>query len=321
MEENFKLSTYNVVLLVIAIILGVALPILTIAPGVFLYTSIVARVASYCAMPLLIGWIAFRFSKRNLMLGNVVFTVILLLYAGGHVIESANRVQKYSAAKKVEDARQRVRSTIDDPEASLEAVDEYKDAALDNVEQMARGATGADKEAYRLMQEFATTVREMEQKWNVAVEAMLDPRILDFSLLTSDNEYIYQISTLETYVRSTKEWQRDRAVLIEQLQKDLEVLSEGNQTAREALVGFNRGVGKNAEISENMMNGHVQYGEKMIEILEFLKRGEVTWEYSETDGVLFDEDDHVDRFNALLVELGDIETAIQTYEAQYMQSI
>jgi hypothetical protein len=317
-SQTFKLSFVNKLYLAAVIVVYIAVFIATGQKTAYHYGELTGRILSTLLLPLLFAWIFWRVSGKRRLVGNATFAIVLSLTVLGQFAQFAQQAREsqviQSLKQKQEDFKQAI-ADKDDAAALSQAYEEYADSVASEFTRLSESSTGAERQLYTIMCEFMRDSRALAQRWQDSFDAVAAPRILDYSLLNSDDEFDYQRNVIRRYIEETTSYREYAVNMVADLEKRLSVLGEGNQQAKDVLAGASDKQASQWPIFDPLMRAHLEYGNNMIEILDLLQAHSHAWSYK-NDELAIDSDDLLTKFSMVIEAMTANEEAINTLSSK-----
>lgn len=314
MKQEFSLSKSNKIYFGVISLLYFALFVAFSEKTLYQIGDFSGRVFCLLLFPSLFAWIVWRLSGRNEKGSNLTFNIVLTLTLLGQIGQFVNKSLQFQELIAIHEQKEKFKrkiSNTDDPEEFGKAHNEFANSVKSEFDRLSKTSIGPERQYYRIMNEFVAETQINVQDWYESYKAVLSPRILDYSLLTSDEEFRHQKNILTLYVEKTKAYNEFFANMVPNLEKRLSVLGEGNEIANEAMKGATNKYFSQKPFFEPLMQAHVAYGKKMIQILELLQKNKNEWVYK--DGrLLFYSANVLNAHNDMVEELGKNEVTIST---------
>ncbi len=325
MKPKFTLSKSNKIF--VRIILGWFLLrfIIIIFSGHTPYEigEFIGKLFAYFLFPLLFAWIAWRLSGRKEKSGSVTFNVVLLLVVLGQIGQFGKRLQESQSVREIQEQKEEFKQTlanVDDLEQVDAAYEKFADSVIEEFAQLSERSRGEEKEFYKIMSGFVSDSRAMFQRWSDSFDAVQAPRILDYSLLNSDEEFDFQKDVLEHYIEETKAYNRHTSNMISDLKKRLSVLGQRSEYAAGAVKGATEKYLLQKPIFDSLFTAHVEYGNNIIQLLELLQKNQDEWSYA-NDELLIDSDAVLNECNELFEKMSINEATINTLSEKLLEVI
>lgn len=323
MKQSFALSKSN------KIYFGVIASLFLFSFVVFSEKSpykigeLTGSLVSLLLFPSLFAWIIWRLSGRKEIAGSLTFNIFLSLILLGQIGQFANKLHHFQISKELQEQKEKFKKDISDADnpAKIDAsYSKYKDSLKNGLTKLSETSTGQDKQFYRIMSDFVTESNVNIQSWRESYNAVLSSRILNYSILNSDEEFAFQKNIINLYVEKTKASNESFANMVPNLKKRLRVLGEGNKLAQGAIKGATEKHLSQKPILEPLMQSHIEYGKNMIQILELLQKNKDLWAYK-NDQLLIYSDTVQNEYNKLIEKLGTNEATINTLSEKLTENM
>lgn len=323
MRHNFTLSTSNKIYYGVLAIFFIAVYVAYAEKTPYITGRLAGILIAFLLFPSLFAWIAWHLSGKKEKGASLTFNIVLTLIILGVVGRYGDRrraAQERSEIQKEKEVLKKALSSAEDPAEIDTAYNKYVDSMRDRLNKLSETSTGQEKQLYETMNDFFNEMQTVTRNWWDSYHAVLSPRILDYSVLNSDEEFDHQKKVLSLYVENSKANKKDFMDIVPNLKKRLGVLDEGNKFMQEALkILTDKFLSKN-KIFVPLMEAHIEYGKNMIQLLELLQNNKDEWVY-ENDELLIDSDDVLDKLNDLCEKLVVIESTITTLSAKWLDKL
>jgi len=281
------------------------------------------KLISSIVFPSIFAWIVWRLSGRSEKSGSLTFNIVLTLILLSQIGQLSNKLQKSQKLRELlvqkSEFKKKFSSTDDQAEIDI-AYNEYKDSIIDGLDNLSEVSSGQEKQIYRILSDFTTESQITIQNWRESYAAILSPRILDYSLLISDEEFDYQKNIFRTYIKKTQIYAEFLVNMVPNIKKRLSVLGEGSTHAKDAIKGVTKQYLSQQPILEPLIQEHIEYGKKMIQLIELLQKNKDQWIY-ENDELFIHSDNVLNKFNELIDELSKNEATINTLSQNLVEKM
>lgn len=321
--QAFKLSLSNMIAFGIVAFVAIAFFVLFSEKTAHNAGYLSGALFGFILIPVLFAWPVWRFSGRNETAGSLTFNIVLALMVLGNLTQFNKEVRRQKSMRDLEAQREDFkRSAVEteDPAEFDAAADAFTDSVKEEFTRMAEGSTGDEQRFFDIMSDFVRDSQIMAQNWRDAYNAVLDPRVLDVSLLTTDEEFSYQIGVLRNYVEQSQIYAESAADTLPRLKERLSVLGEGNEMAVGALEGAREKHLAQKPIFDPLMAAHIEYGNNMILLLELLQENQDGWEFTDDELSIVDEQ-LLDQYNNVIEGIMQNEETINTLSEKLIESM
>ncbi|MHC4165609.1 MAG: hypothetical protein ACYSWQ_01485 [Planctomycetota bacterium] len=312
MKHEYRLSTSNKIYLGVVMSLSILLFILQRDKSSYETGRFFGGVVALIIFPMLFAWIAWRLSGRKIPGGSTTFNVILTLMLLARISQYTSDIGRSSSVPDLQKHTERFKNNIvhaENQEEADAAVAELADSVKSELDSLYESSTGSEKRFYRIMKEIVQETQTMGQDWSASYDATLSPRMLDYSLLNSDEEFEYRIGVYERYIEKTRVYQDHMENMVSNMKNRLSVLGPNNEFARGAIEGAGKQRDLQMPFFEPLNKAHISRGETMILILALLREHRSDWSL-ENDELAIHNEAVSDRYDELVETLIDRETTI-----------
>lgn len=235
-------------------------------------------------IPLIFGLIVWFIRGKRKYSGTYTFNIVLTIAVFGMISEAGKANKEVSdSITEITNSVSDYREKIKNEEDAVEAFEEHSASVNENISNVIKNTNGNEQEVYIKLQEFSLLNQKVMIDWQKSYDSILSPRILDFSILNSPNEFDYQISVLKHYHKNSESYKDhfiNRVDIVKELLKDI---PSNNQT----LIGVMKGINKQDSIQKPVVipfiNSHISYGKNLVEVLEFLSKHDGQWTYKDDE--------------------------------------
>lgn len=203
----------------------------------------------------------------------------------------------------------------DDPQEYAEAYWKFSDSVKKNFDALAEKSSGTEQQIFNVLSDYFAETQSAAQTWLDSYNAVLDPSILDYSLLISDDEFDRQQRIVTEYIEQTKAYRIYFADMVPNLKDRLSVFGENEEAVKGVLKGATTKFQSRKRVLEPSLQAHIEYGNLLIKILEFLRENKEEWDY-ENDELIFDSDERLEEYNKLIESLTEVEKKMDTLSRQ-----
>ena len=319
----YKLSKSNKIYFSVVAVLSIGVFVVMSDPTPYGLGVLTGRLIGYFLIPALIAlivwWLSGRKEKGGSWTFNIVLTLVILVQIGqfGNNVQPSQVLSEY---KEEQEKFKRDISNIKDPEEFDDVYKKHVASMKHSLSDLSEVSEGTEKQLYIIMNEYVGESQLVVQKWQDSLAAAQSPRILDYSLLNSDEEFDYQKNVLNIYVENTKAYGIYDANTIPDLKKRLSVLGEENATVRVAVNSATEGYLSQKPIFEPLMRAHTEYGNGMIQMLDLLQKNKDMWSY-ENDELMISDDRLLSQYNELVEEFGSKVETINTLSSKLVDTM
>ena len=322
-KQKFRLSKSNGIYFGVVALLYFVLSVAFTDKIPYQIEFLTGKLVGLLIFSLLFAWIIWRLSGRKGKGGNLTFNIVLTLALLGQIGQIGNKLQQSPRLGELQEQKEEFKKEFfntDDPAEIDTAYNEFADSVEDELSRLSEISTGSEKQLYRIMSDFFTQSQTITQNWSESYNTVLSPRILDFSLLSSDEEFDYQRNILRIYVEKTKLYDEFFASSVPNLRKRLSILGEESEHVQAVVKGTTEKYLSQKPIFEPLMQAHVEYGENMIQLLELLQKNKDEWAYESNELLIYSES-VLNDYNELIEELGNNEAMINTLSRKLIEEI
>jgi hypothetical protein len=321
MKHQYSLSTSNKIYLGVVMSLSILLFILQRDKSSYETGRFFGGVVALIIFPMLFAWIAWRLSGRKIPGGSTTFNVILTLMLLGRISQYTSDIGRPYSVPDFQKHTERFKSNIAYAESHEEAdaaVAELADSVKSELDASYESSTGSEKRFYRIMNEIIEEGQAISQDWSASFDATLSPRMLDYSLLNSDEEFEYRIGVYERYIEKTRVYQAYMENMVSNMKNRLSVFGPNNEFTSGAIEGARQQRNLQMPFFEPLNKAHISRGETMIRILALLREHRSDWSLENGELAIHDEA-AADRYDELVETLIDRETAINEMSLKLLE--
>ena len=322
----YTLSKSNKIYFLIVAVLSIGAFIAMSDPTPYGIGGLIGRLIGLFLIPALIALIVWLLSGRKEKGGswtiNIVLTLVILGQVGqfGNNIQPSQQSQVLSEFGEAQVEFKRDISNIEDPEEFDDVYKKHVASMKHSLSDLSEMSEGTEKQFYMIMNEYVGEAQLVVQKWQDSFDAAQSPRILDYSLLNSDEEFDYQKNVLNYYTENTKAYGIYYANTVPDLKGRLSVLEEENPFVKGAVEAATEKYLSQKSVFEPLMQAHIEYGNGMIQMLDLLQKNKDMWSY-ENDELLFSDDRLLSQYNELVEVSGSKVETINTLSSKLVDSM
>jgi len=268
-------------------------------------------------VPLAISWVSWHISGKRRAAAVIAYNIVLSLIIFGMLtlaVGSLRDAQKDRALKGLMADQEAFRQKLSDSNLTAEQanlmLDDYFEKGRTTFEDLGNKSTGIEARLYKVMSESLAETEGVVRAWRESYMAVLDPNILDLSLLKSEEEIERQEEILGTYVTETRRYREYFLKMVENLEKRLTPLGLQNGHVKRALNGATGGYNRQRPLMIPLFQAHIENGESMKEILNILEAEFGKWSYKD-DTLLFEDEANLKRIMELYQRIGELEEEIR----------
>jgi len=313
MESNFKLSKFNKKYFAVVALISVLLFVVFSGKAPSQIGEYIGRLIAYILFPTLFAWLVWRFAGRKEKAASVTFNIVLTLILLSQIGQFGKKQQQSQIGRELLEHKAEYKNAVtnsDDPEENAAAFDKFTDAVIADMNELSETGSGAEKEFFQFMSEYVSSSQLITQDWITASNMVQSPRILDYSLLTSSEEFDYQRGIIREYIEKSDIYLENFTSMIPNLKARLSVWGEGNSYVKDAIATTKKFLALKPAF-EPLMQAHIEYGNNLIQILDFLQKNKDKWAY-EDDELLLDSDEMVSEYNKLATAMDNNAKTINT---------
>lgn len=261
-------------------------------------------------VPLGAAFFVWIIRNRREFAGSHTFNVVLALLCFGMVKElgALNKEKSDSVndlLKSASDYREKLGTENDD----ISAYEEHTSNVDQELSKMIRNSTGNEQKVYINLQKFANINSGVMISWQKAYDSVMNPRILDYSVLNQQQEIDYQINVLKHYQEQSNQYKSHAANMIDLFQNMNKDIPSDNKTLQGVMNGLIKKDSLQKPILNPLLDNHIDYSRHLIEMIEFLKANLGKWEYTNQE-ILFSnsqlEEKYTEIINKIAADEGQI---------------
>lgn len=195
MKQEFTLSKSNKIYFGVITVLSFVLFVVFSGKTSYQIGEFTGRLIFLLLLPSLFAWIVWRLSGRKEKGGSLTFNIVLTLILLGQIGQFGNKLQQSQKIRELHEQKKEFKKEIsnaDDPAEIDTAYNKFSDSVKDGLNRLSETSTGLEKQFYRIMSDFISESQATVQNWSNSYNSVLSPRILDYSLLNSDEEFDHQ---------------------------------------------------------------------------------------------------------------------------------
>lgn len=307
---RFKLSRVNWIFALV--IIGFSTFIFLRRDGINAYSVgyIFGSIVTSAIIPLFFAFIVWLVKGKKAYAGTYTFNIILILMSFGMIKEiGAINKEKTDSVNAITQSVKEYKEKVSNEEDGISAYQEHIDNVDEGLAKMIRNSTGNEQEVFKNLQKFTSINNSIMIAWQKAFDSISAPRILDYSVLNSQQEFDYQIDVLMYYQKQSvlyKDHFEKRKSLIIDLNKNI---PKDNQT----LIGVMKGIKKKDSLQKPIfkpfISSHINYGSDLIDLIKFLDTNVGKWEYR-NDELIFEDSSLETEYWELINKIAEVENQI-----------
>jgi len=309
-KKPFKLSKVNWIFALILI--GISASTFLIKDGVNGYSIgyIIGSIATIGLIPLFFSYIAWLIRGKKLYAGSYTFNVFLVLIFMGMLGELGTiSKENEEIVNEITNSAAEYREKLNSEEDPISALQEHSSNLDAGLAKMIKNSTGNEQEVFKNLQKFNRINSSVILKWQKSFDSILEPRILDYSVLDNQTEVIYQIGVLEYYKKQSEEYKdhfENRKSLIDDLNRGI---PDTNRALQGIKIGINKKDSVQKPIFKLFINSHINYSQHLIEIVKFLDVNMGKWVY-QNDELIFDNYNLEEKYSEIIQKVSEDEIQI-----------
>jgi hypothetical protein len=184
-----------------------------------------------------------------------------------------------------------------DQKTTLAQYDEF-DATMQMFNELSDQSTEEEAEFYKITRDYLQEGKLANDRWNESFDAVQAPRILDYAVLTSDEEIEYQKGVVRKYIDESIAAKKRSDNWVLNYKKRLSVLGADNDFAKGAIKGASERWAARQKVINPLTEAHIKYGNSLFKVLELLQDNKGDWSYQDNQ-LQFNNDDIRSKYNAL----------------------
>jgi len=313
MKENkkgFKLSKVNWIFALVAI--GISSLVFLRRDGIngfslsYLFVSIIMA----GIIPLIFALCVWLIKGKKEYSGTYTFNIILFLICFGMLKESdAINKETTDTVNLISKSVLEYKNSINNEDDGVSAYKNHIANVDEGIVTMIRNSSGNEQEVYRNLQKFISIYSSVMINWQNSFDSVMQPRILDYSVLNNRTEFEYQIDVLKHYKNQSELYKstfEKRKSLIEDFNKDI---PKGNLTLKGVMKGIKNKDSIQKPVFRPFINSHIEYSSNLIAVVEFLQIIEGKWEYKNEE-LIFNSVELEERYSTFFNKIEENENRI-----------
>ena len=309
-SRGFRLHPVNIVFIAIAFGAGFLNMLATEASGDRTTSYQVGQAFGYgaalCVFAGVFSLFVWLVSRRNSLATNVTFAGVVLL---GTFVTVANTLVSSQDNRDLEEYADALRDSID---GGTEETRRVSDEMLGD---MIDSSSGDQQQSYIATQKYMNMLLDARTEWETAYDAFMDDRVLDYSLLTEDEEFDYQKTVIKTFAETSKSYAELYESSIDHMREALEETTMNSEQVEEFMVGFADSSRKTNAVTARFLHAHEGAANEYHKLIELLETE--AWALDEDTGeLLFETDEAIASFETIIDAAMDWEENIETLNAE-----
>lgn len=299
-KNNFKLSKVNWIFAIIVI--GISSFVFLKKDGIngFSLGYLVGLIVTAGIIPLIFALVVWLIRGRVPYAGTYTFNIVLAFLCLGIVKEiGAMSMERSNSIDEISKSVTSYKNSLSNNGDPDRAFDQYSSTFQKNLAKLINNSSGNEQEVYKKLLEFFTNNQIVMVEWQKSYDSVMNPRILDYSVLNSSEELKYQVNVLEHY-RAESESYKKNFITRKSRMKELFVnIPQNNEVLQGVMAGISKKDSVQKPVFVPLIDTHIEYSNNLISILDLLKKNEQDWTYD--NGQLFFESEEIeDKFTGII---------------------
>jgi len=311
MKTKFKLTKSSKVYLSIILVLILTTSVLSIVNtdiSAYQAGKIFGNFLAFIIFPYFIAWITWMISGKKEDGGNLIFKLILTLMLISNTLKTINETRDYKNKKidtyltELKNSRNEFKQSILNDENKDESHKKYQSSVIKSIDKISKMSNKKEQKALSIFKRNLKIYSQETNKWDKAVDAIANDRILNIPLLKKEREFKYQKTIINNYIKASKKHKLLISNFVKNLEDDFN--NNGINESSPFMKGFKKSINKKfskkTPLFKVLMDEHIKYGKNMINLLNFLEKNNKLWEVK-NETINF-KDDNLSKTNTKLWE-------------------
>jgi len=309
-KQKFKLSKVNWIFALIIITFSAFIFLKSDGVNGFSLGYLLGSIITVGLIPLVFAFIVWLVKGKKHYAGTYTFNIVLVLICFGMIKEFGTiSKEKTESINEITKSVSDYKEKINNEEDAISAYEEHTAIVNDGISKMIRNSSGNEQEVYKNFQKFTSINSSVMVDWQKAYDSILTPRILDYSVLSTQKEFDYQIAVLEHYQKQSIKYRdhfEKRISLLDSLNKNI---PKGNLTLKGIMKGINKTDSIQKPIFRPFITTHLNYSNNLIEMVDFLNTNKGKWKYH-NDELFFDNNILEKKYSEIIEKIAQDENKI-----------
>lgn len=309
-KHPFKLSKVNWIFALIVI--AISTFIFLRGDGINAYSigTLIGRILFMGIVPLIIALAVWFIRNRKYYAGTHTFNIVLTLLCLGMLSEiGAMSKERDASVEKITTSASDYKEKINNEEDATAAFEEHSSNVNEGISKMINNSSGNEQKVFIKLQEFSRINQKVMLDWQKSYDSVMRPRILDYSVLNTPDEFEYQTNVIKHYLENTRLYRghfNNRKTILKQL---FSGIPSENKTLIGVMTGINQKDSVQMPVVIPYADNHISYGNNLIKMLEFLKNSSREWEYQNNE-LIFESTEKEEIYLSIIEKIGQNETEI-----------
>jgi hypothetical protein len=309
-KKRFKLSKINWIFALLVI--GISALLLLRKDGInsFSIGYLFGSIVTVGLIPLIIAFVVWLVRGKKNLAGTNTFNIVLVFMCFGMLTENGTiSKKKTDSINEISKSVSEYKSKIKNDEDVISAYQEHSTIVNDNLSKLIKNSTGNEQEIYRGLQKYTSINNSVMINWQKSYDSVLEPRILDYSILNNQTEFEYQIDVLKYYKKQSELYKNHFFKRKSLIADHFKNVPEENHL----LIGIMKGINNKDSIQKPIfrpfIDSHITYSSNLIEMIEFLLEKKNEWQYK-NDELIFNNLNLEEKFLSRINEIAEDENQI-----------
>ncbi len=299
-KNNFKLSKVNWIFAIIVI--GISSFVFLKKDGINGYSLgyLVGLIVTAGIIPLIFALVVWLIRGRVPYAGTYTFNIVLAILCLGIVKEiGAISMERSNSIDEISKSVSSYKDSLSNNGDPDRAFDQYSSTFQKNLAKLINNSSGNEQEVYKKLLEFFTNNQVVMVEWQKSYDSVMNPRILDYSILNSSEELKYQVNVLEHYKVESESYKRNFITRKSRVKELFKNIPENNELLKGVMTGISKKDSVQKPVFVPLIDTHIEYSKNLISILDLLEKNGQSWTYD--NGQLFFESEEIeDKFTSII---------------------
>lgn len=325
MKHPFRLSKSNKIYISIVVILYSIFKLISTRFSAHGVGEVIGFLIFVISAPLIFAYVNWLVNGRKKNGGTITFNITLSIVLIAQMGIYGNELNKIRNIRDIVDRKEKLKEELlrQGDFANVDSINsEFSQSQSKNIDALIQLSSGDDKKAYQKVNVFRKNADSISTVWSNALNEVNKPRILDFSLLTNDEECEYQWSIVQNYLAKSLDYQvyfKNRITSFERSIKEL--TDRNNELAMGMLDGLTKKHQEQTPIFEPLIEAHINYGSGMADLIRHFQNQKGKWAFDKDDMLRFEDSDAQFKYENLIQDITKSENIINELSTKLIEAI
>lgn len=265
---------------------------------------------------ILAAWLTWFFTWKDNQKANTIFLILLsVLFLGqiGYLYHASTLRYDLKAAAKMRESIAEIKG-VQEQEKALK---KYRNTVMNDMSKIVGTSEGYRKKFYTVAQQIANTTAEKQREFENAVDKVYADDILSPLFLDNQDSFLEQREIINHYITQARIYKQYHQELPALIKEKFSHLSYDEKVNQALLAKLENETKPRIEVMISSLNQHIENGQYMLELLEFLEQHFGEWAYHQQAGVQFKDKHLQSQYQLIHQKLSESEQALEKLFSQY----